>query len=179
MSLICRLFFISAKYNFTINITHIAGADNYIADALSPPDEKISLSCTNHFLARNTTPQRNLEHLEIQLIYLQSQAIGQSSCETYAQGHSSYNSFRANFNISQYLHLFATFFSLSESMSCIHLIITHQPNFFVESWVHPWVISWDYSKVDIQSIRDTIKGIDLVFQFMGLGSKKTTTTIFP
>ena len=35
MSLIRKLFFIAAKYNFTINVTHIAGTDNSIADALS------------------------------------------------------------------------------------------------------------------------------------------------
>ena len=35
MSLVRKLFFIAAKHNFTINIKHIPGTDNSIADALS------------------------------------------------------------------------------------------------------------------------------------------------
>ena len=35
MSLVRKLFFIAAKYNFTVNIKHIPGTNNTIADALS------------------------------------------------------------------------------------------------------------------------------------------------
>ncbi len=35
MSLLRKLFFITAKFNFTVNVTHIRGTDNSIADSLS------------------------------------------------------------------------------------------------------------------------------------------------
>ena len=35
MSLVQKLFFIAAKHNFTVNVKHIPGTNNSIADALS------------------------------------------------------------------------------------------------------------------------------------------------
>ena len=94
-----------------------------------------------------------------------------------------------------------------ESMSCIDLIITDQPNLFVESGVHPSLddhcqhqliygklnlsipapspyrrTMWDYAKADTQSIRDRINGIDWESRFMGFGpnemSEVFTATIY-
>ena len=35
MALLCRLFFVTATYNFTVNVSHIPGTDNRLADSLS------------------------------------------------------------------------------------------------------------------------------------------------
>ena len=85
-------------------------------------------------------------------------------------------------------------------MSCIDLIITNQPNIFVESGVHPSLdehcqyqivygklnISipsplpysrtiWDYSKSNDRSIIDTITFIDWLSKFNGMGPEEMTT----
>ena len=82
-----------------------------------------------------------------------------------------------------------------ESMTCLDLITTDQPKFFVESGVHPSLDDhcqhqiiygklnlsipdpppyrrtiWDYSKADTNKIRDVIYGIDWSSLFSGLGS---------
>ena len=82
-----------------------------------------------------------------------------------------------------------------ESMTCIDLIITDQPNFFVESGVHPSLDDhcqhqiifgklnlsipapppyrrtiWDYSKAETNKIRDVIYSIDWSSLFSGQGS---------
>ena len=82
-----------------------------------------------------------------------------------------------------------------EGMSCIDLIITDNPNLFVESGVHVSLDSqcqhqiiygklsismpspppfqrtlWDYSKADLQSIQHKINAIDWDSRFNGLGS---------
>ena len=87
----------------------------------------------------------------------------------------------------------------SGSMSCIDLVITDQPNIFVETGVHPSLdvhcqhqivygklnISiphpppykrtiWDYPKANTQMIRDIISEIDWQSRFVGLGSKEMT-----
>ena len=84
-----------------------------------------------------------------------------------------------------------------EGMSCIDLIITDQPNMFVESGVHPSLdehcqhqliygklnISlptpppykrtiWDYSKADTDTIRDKLNRVEWNLRFNGLGSEE-------
>ena len=84
-------------------------------------------------------------------------------------------------------------------MSCIDLIITDQPNMFVEHGVHPSLDEhcqhqiiyrklnitipspplykrtvWDYSKADTKAIRDEIQEIDWVSRFTALSSDEMT-----
>ncbi len=84
-----------------------------------------------------------------------------------------------------------------EGMSCIDLIITDQPNMFVESGVHPSLDEhcqhqliygklnyslptpppykrtiWDYSKADTGTIRDILNCVDWNSRFNGLGSEE-------
>ena len=86
-----------------------------------------------------------------------------------------------------------------ESMSCIDLIITDQPNIFIESGVHPSLDShcqhqlifgklnissptpppyerviWDYSKAETGKIRDIINSLDWNLLFFDRGSKEMT-----
>ena len=94
-----------------------------------------------------------------------------------------------------------------ESMSCIDLIITDQPNLFVESGVHPSLdvhcqhqlvygklnlsmpspppykrTIWDYTKADIQYIRNAVSEINWKSRFSGLDPNKMvevfTTAIY-
>ena len=86
-----------------------------------------------------------------------------------------------------------------EGMSCIDLIVTDQPNMFVEHGVHPSLDEhcqhqiiygklnitipspppykrtvWDYSKADTKAIRDEIHEIDWVSRFSALSSDEMT-----
>ena len=86
-----------------------------------------------------------------------------------------------------------------EGMSCIDLIITEKPTFFVESGIHmsldnrcqhqiiygklnisvpsppPYKRTlWDYSKADSQSIRNMINELDWHSRFSGLGPEEMT-----
>ena len=86
-----------------------------------------------------------------------------------------------------------------ESMSCIDLVITDQPNIFVESGVHPSLDDhcqhqivysklkssiphpppckrtiWDYSKANTRLIRDLISDIDWQSRIVGLDSNEMT-----
>ena len=86
-------------------------------------------------------------------------------------------------------------------MSCIDVIITDQPNMFVESGVHPSLDEhcqhqviygklnmslpypalykqtvWDYQKADIPQIRDCLQGVNWELDFSNQGSEEMTNT---
>ena len=88
-----------------------------------------------------------------------------------------------------------------EGMSCIDLIITDEPNMFVESGVHPSLDEhcqhqvihgklnmsvpnpppykrtvWDYQKADIPQIRGCLQGVNLELNFSNQGSEEMTKT---
>ena len=87
-------------------------------------------------------------------------------------------------------------------MPCIDLVITDQPNIFVESGVHPSLYDhcqqqivygklnisitqppsykrtiWDYSKANTRMIRNLIGEIDWKSRFVGLGSNEMTEVL--
>ena len=89
-----------------------------------------------------------------------------------------------------------------EGMSCIDLIITNQPNMFVESGVHPSLDEhcqhqviygklnmsvpypppykrtvWDYENADIPQIRDCLQGVNWELNFGNQGSEEMTNTL--
>ena len=142
MTLVRTLFFIAAKGNFYVSITHIAGIHNCIADHLS----RLSMQAV---ISSGESPSHTRHHpcaadagLTTQLNHLQLLGIALSTRHTYQAGMNRYQQFCTMYNLSPLLSSLLTLHHV-----CAHLSssIQHSTIKLYLSALHLYYIENGYS----------------------------------